>query len=246
MILYPIRSILDESQRDSEALKWITNEAATPDIVNSQSELRVGDFRLKKNQTESEQGDNETAVSARFNFHTETVVRNVLKVLRGMTCIEKPILLEGTPGVGKSSLVTALAAFTGNQLIRINLSDQTEISDLFGSDLPVGRGDSAGEDVQGGDDMAKFAWQDGPFLSALKAGKWILLDELNLATQSVLEGLNACLDHRGEVYIPELNRTFIISSSQVWPLTQFYFVGYLQSWSGVKTFVYLQTPNQSF
>ena len=94
--------------------------------------------------------------------------------------------------------------------------------------------------------MAKFAWQDGPFLSALKTGKWILLDELNLATQSVLEGLNACLDHRGEVYIPELNRTFIISSSQVWPLTQFYFVGYLQSWSGVKTFVYLQTPNRSF
>ena len=136
MILYPIRSILDESQRDSEALKWITNEAATPDIVNSQSELRVGDFRLQKNQTESEQGDDETAVSARFNFHTETVVRNVLKVLRGMTCTEKPILLEGTPGVGKSSLVTALAAFTGNQLIRINLSDQTEISDLFGSDLP--------------------------------------------------------------------------------------------------------------
>ena len=96
MILYPIRSILDESQRDSEALKWITNEAATPDIVNSQSELRVGDFRLQKNQTES---DNETAVSARFNFHTETVVRNVLKVLRGMTCTEKPILLEGTPGL---------------------------------------------------------------------------------------------------------------------------------------------------
>ena len=99
MILYPIRSILDESQRDSEALKWITNEAATPEIVNSQSELRVGDFRLQKNQTESEQGDNETAVSARFNFHTETVVRNVLKVLRGMTCTEKPILLEGTPGL---------------------------------------------------------------------------------------------------------------------------------------------------
>ena len=83
----------------------------------------------------------------------------------------------------------------------------------------VGRGDSGGEDIQGGDDIAKFAWQDGPFLSALKAGKWILLDELNLATQSVLEGLNACLDHRGEVFIPELNRTFIISSSQVWPLT---------------------------
>jgi midasin len=36
-------------------------------------------------------------------------------------------------------------------------------------------------------------------LSALKTGAWVLLDELNLASQSVLEGLNALLDHRAEV-----------------------------------------------
>jgi midasin len=30
----------------------------------------------------------------------------------------------------------------------------------------------------------------------------------------VLEGLNACLDHRGEIYIPELNRTFYIHDKQ--------------------------------
>jgi len=47
------------------------------------------------------------------------------------------------------------------------------------------------------------------FLRALKAGDWVLLDELNLASQSVLEGLNSVLDHRAAVYIPELNREFI-------------------------------------
>ena len=65
----------------------------------------------------------------------------------------------------------------------------------------------------------RFAWRDGPFLKALKSGDWILLDEvnsfilfsslyiqvlsyqMNLASQSVLEGLNACLDHRGDVSI---------------------------------------------
>ena len=36
----------------------------------------------------------------------------------------------------------------------------------------------------------------------------MLLDELNLASQSVLEGLNAVLDHRAEVFIPELGQTF--------------------------------------
>ncbi len=40
---------------------------------------------------------------------------------------------------------------------------------------------------------------DGPLLGALKSGAWVLLDELNLASQSVLEGLNAVLDHREEV-----------------------------------------------
>lgn len=42
---------------------------------------------------------------------------------------------------------------------------------------------------------------------AIKGGHWVLLDELNLADQSVLEGLNAVLDHRQEVFIPELGET---------------------------------------
>ena len=69
--------------------------------------------------------------------------------------------------------------------------------DLFGSDVPV-EGAEAG----------RFAWRDAPFLQAMQNGDWVLLDEMNLASQSVLEGLNACLDHRGEVYISELDQTF--------------------------------------
>jgi midasin len=48
----------------------------------------------------------------------------------------------------------------------------------------------------GGVGNGGFAWSDGVFLQALKEGCWVLLDELNLASQSVLEGLNSCLDHR--------------------------------------------------
>ena len=40
------------------------------------------------------------------------------------------------------------------------------------------------------------------------ATRQVLLDELNLASQSVLEGLNSCLDHRADIYLPELGRTF--------------------------------------
>ncbi len=54
----------------------------------------------------------------------------------------------------------------------------------------------------------KFQWCDGIFLSAIKEGAWVILDEMNLAPQPVLEGLNSVLDHRGTVFIPELNQEF--------------------------------------
>lgn len=133
-----------------------------------------------------------------FFFTAPTTAYNALRILRGLQ-LSKAILLEGSPGVGKTSLVSALAKCTGNKLFRVNLSDQTDISDLFGADLPV-EGGTGGQ----------FAWRDGPLLQALKEGNWILLDELNLASQSVLEGLNACLDHRGEIFIPELGKTFLV------------------------------------
>lgn len=132
----------------------------------------------------------------KFEFLAPTTRRNALRVLRAMQ-LAKPVLLEGSPGVGKTSLIVALGKFSGHTVVRINLSEQTDIMDLFGSDLPVES-----------DEGMQFAWSDGILLQALKQGSWVLLDELNLASQSVLEGLNAILDHRAEVFIPELGRTF--------------------------------------
>ena len=131
-----------------------------------------------------------------FEIMAPTTSKNVLRVLRGMQ-LPKPLLLEGSPGVGKTSLIVALAGLSGHDVVRINLSEQTDMMDLLGSDLPA----------EGGNGM-EFSWSDGILLQALKNGSWVLLDELNLAPQSVLEGLNAILDHRAEVFIPELGRTY--------------------------------------
>ena len=150
--------------------------------------LKIGPFAVPKGSLPLSQQS--------FNFSAPTTLSNAMRVIRACQ-VTKPVLLEGSPGVGKTSLITALANLSGHRLCRINLSDQTDLTDLFGCDLPI-EGGTAGE----------FAWKDAGFLKALKEGSWVLLDEMNLASQAVLEGLNAVLDHRGTVYIPELNRSF--------------------------------------
>jgi len=131
-----------------------------------------------------------------YDIQAPTTRDNAMRLVRASQ-VSKPILLEGSPGVGKTSLVTTLANICGYHLCRINLSDQTDLADLFGADLPVDGGHPG-----------EFAWKEADFLKAMQDGHWVLLDEMNLAPQSVLEGLNAVLDHRGAVYVPELGRSF--------------------------------------
>jgi len=102
-----------------------------------------------------------------FSFEAPTTKSNVLRLLRCMQIENRAILLEGSPGVGKTSLIQAVSKASGHKLTRINLSEQTDVSDLFGADLPTDGGDGG-----------CFEWRDGPFLRALKEGNWILLDEV--------------------------------------------------------------------
>ena len=163
-------------------------DSAALDVVDLTTRFFVGSFGVGKGALPPAPVD--------YTLQAPTTRLNAMRLLRALQ-LTKPILLEGSPGVGKTSLVTALAAATGHHLVRINLSDQTDLMDLLGSDLPVDGGRSG-----------EFAWKDAPFLAAMQEGSWVLLDEMNLASQSILEGLNSSLDHRGTVYIPELDRTF--------------------------------------
>ena len=128
-----------------------------------------------------------------FQLQAGTAADNAMRVLRACSIRGRSVLLEGSPGAGKTSLITSIAAMTGHELVRINLSEQTELVDLFGAELPVENG-RPGE----------FAWRPAAFLDAMQRGAWVLLDEMNLASQTVLEGLNSCLDHRGSVYVAEI------------------------------------------
>ncbi|KAK0320902.1 AAA ATPase midasin [Friedmanniomyces endolithicus] len=163
--------------------------SAPSDVTKADESLKFGPFAVQSRVSG-------LAPPTAFTFDAPTTRRNAMRVVRAMQ-LSRPVLLEGSPGVGKTALVTAIATAASVPLTRINLSEQTDLLDLFGSDAPV---EGAATGV--------FAWRDAPFLQAMKRGDWVLLDEMNLASQSVLEGLNACLDHRGEVFVPELGQTF--------------------------------------
>ena len=158
-------------------------------------------------------GKNQISVTNKLTYTTNapSTLLNLNRILRAMQ-IKRPILLEGPPGVGKSSLIANLAAIAGHKLVRINLSEHTEISDLLGTDLPISS-DDTGSNTASQSSVPKFSWCDGVFLKAMKEGDWVLLDELNLAPQSVLEGLNACFDHREQVFLPEIGKSVICPST---------------------------------
>lgn len=168
---------------DASSIYWQKSN-----ISGGNGYLHIGPFDLLVNGDATPDPD--------FIMDAPTTIANSVRIARGLQS-SKPILLEGSPGVGKTTLVTALARALGKPLTRINLSEQTDLTDLFGSDVPV----------EGGD-VGQFTWRDAPFLQAMQRGDWVLLDEMNLASQSVLEGLNSCLDHRQQVYVAELDQTF--------------------------------------
>ncbi|KAG1855312.1 hypothetical protein F4604DRAFT_1685792 [Suillus subluteus] len=101
------------------------------------------------------------SVSHNFYLHAPTARDNAMKAVKGL----KVVLLEGY------------------QLCQINLFDQTDLMNLFGSDPFVENG-YPGE----------FAWKDNEFLTAVQEGHRFLLVEMSLAPQAIFEGVNTVLD----------------------------------------------------
>jgi MoxR-like ATPase len=153
----------------------------------SEIEFSIGDYSILK------QIVGHTYEDPKYSINEDVVKQNLKTILMALT-LDKAIMLEGPPGVGKTSLIQFLAHKVGIKFYRVNLNEQTDMIDLLGSDVP-----SSSSSV--------FSWADGVLIQAMKQGAWILLDELNMATQTVLEGLNSILDHRGSIYLPELDQT---------------------------------------
>ncbi|EEA08139.1 uncharacterized protein CMU_010870 [Cryptosporidium muris RN66] len=213
-----IFEILEHRFIEEEGLAWITElnlsrSKAYFSEANYKNEVSIGPFKIRRLcQNNNDEICKGKSTKDRFTLCAPTSLRNIACVLRAMS-IQKPILLEGSPGIGKTASVGIISKMIGMKLHRINLSEQTDLTDLFGCEIPQKRQNQS-VDINTSDESLEtqnisnslIGWSDGILLRAMRQGDWVVLDELNLATQQILEGLNSIMDHRRNVYIPEIGQ----------------------------------------
>ena len=104
-----------------------------------------------------------------------------------------PTFITGLSGNGKTLSIEQACAQLGRELIRVNITVETDEDDLIGGFRLIG-----GETV----------WHNGPVIEALQRGAILLLDEIDLASnkilclQSILEGKGVFLKKIGKWVAP--------------------------------------------
>jgi midasin len=105
-------------------------------------------------------------------------------------CQNSPVVVEGTAGCGKTTLIRALAAATGNDssALWLHLDDQQDAKSLLGSYTCSA--------VPG-----EFVWQMGPLARAVAEGRWVVIEGVDTAPPDVLAALLPLLES-GVLHIP--------------------------------------------
>tara|TARA_R110002124_G_scaffold287142_1_gene470680 strand:+ start:26406 stop:28928 length:2523 start_codon:yes stop_codon:yes gene_type:complete len=125
----------------------------------------------------------------------QSTVETMMHLARGLEAVREPILLEGETSCSKTSCIQAFAALTKWPSIRLNMSGQTDSSDLIGRYSPQGPG--------------SWPWVHGMVTEAMLKGYLVNLDELNLAEANVLERLNPTLERHPSMVLSECENLVI-------------------------------------
>ena len=108
-----------------------------------------------------------------------------------------PTFITGLSGNGKTLSVEQACAQLGRELIRVNITIETDEDDLIG-----------GFRLSKDGETSVTTWQDGPVVEALQRGAILLLDEVDLASnkilclQSILEGKGVFMKKIGKYVKP--------------------------------------------
>ena len=119
---------------------------------------------------------------------TASAVRNVEATALAL-CQNRPLLLEGPAGSGKSIVLEEVASRTNNDdFVVLHLDAQTDSKSLLGSYVI---GSTPGE----------FNWKPGALTQAVKQGRWVVIEDVDQAPFEVLAALVPLLEER-KLYVP--------------------------------------------
>ncbi len=100
-----------------------------------------------------------------------------------------PVFITGLSGNGKTMGITQACAETNRELVRVNITIETDEDDLLG-----------GYRLKDGDTV----WQNGPVIEAMQRGAVLLLDEIDLASNKIM-CLQPILEGNG-VFVKKINK----------------------------------------
>ena len=115
-----------------------------------------------------------------------------------------PMFITGLSGNGKTFSVEQACAKANRELIRVNISIETDEDDLIGGFRLVD---------------GNTVWHNGPVVEALQRGAVLLLDEIDLASnkilclQSILEGKGVFLKKIGKFVKPTAGFTVVATAN---------------------------------
>ena len=204
-IVSSLQETYGESITSAEIRAWCAmNDCNYQTIVNKLSEYKIGrgkwDLTVREQMEQTYQAPPAIVpVVQRQNLIPEkddTFVKfgnfnDIKKIIQSR--LFYPTFITGLSGNGKTFSVEQACANLGRELIRVNITIETDEDDLIGGFRLVN-----GETV----------WHNGPVIEALERGAILLLDEIDLASnkilclQSVLEGKGVFLKKIGRFIQP--------------------------------------------
>ena len=115
-----------------------------------------------------------------------TAIRQLAKHIQK----SQPVMVVGKAGSGKTFLINELSKYMGcyDSIIRIHLGEQTDAKLLLGT-------------YTSGQKPGTFEWRSGVLTTAVKEGRWVLIEDIDKAPTEVLSVLLTLLEKR-ELTIP--------------------------------------------
>lgn len=133
-----IASIVGEELRvDEERRMWLVNERTPTWEVEKDANGNVVSVYVGRTRLTAVQKTNTTDSPPLRPFAMHKPAIRLLSSIATSVTFSEPILLTGETGTGKTSVITYLASLLGRSLISLNLSHQTESSDLIGGLKPI-------------------------------------------------------------------------------------------------------------